>query len=149
MKRVTHISKSPEETLALGDGWGREARAGWVIGLAGELGAGKTLLTRGIARGLGFAGRVHSPTFALVNLYEGGRLPMHHFDFYRLDQPESLHRADLLRWLEAPPGLSVVEWFDRWGLDWWKNLGIPLARQVFIVPRSETEREIHYEDPGD
>jgi tRNA threonylcarbamoyladenosine biosynthesis protein TsaE len=61
------ISHSPEDTAALGESWGRQAQPGWLIGLIGDLGAGKTLLAAGIARGLGVTDRVHSPTFALVN----------------------------------------------------------------------------------
>ena len=70
---ATFISRSPEETSALGEQWGRDAQPGWVIGLSGDLGAGKTQLVRGIARGIGVTDRVHSPTFALINEYGGGR----------------------------------------------------------------------------
>lgn len=81
---ATFISHSPVETAALGEEWGRAARAGWLIGLSGELGAGKTLLAGGLARGLGVTGRVPSPTFALIHEYGGGRLPLWHVDLYRL-----------------------------------------------------------------
>ena len=64
----------------MGEGWGGVAAAGWVIGLSGDLGVGKTELVRGIARGLEVTSRVHSPTYALVNEYAGGRLPMFHLD---------------------------------------------------------------------
>src|SRR6185436_15841619 len=72
----TLISHSPAETEALGEAWGREARSGLVIGLSGDLGAGKTQLVKGLARGLGVTDRVHSPTFTLVNTYSGGRLTL-------------------------------------------------------------------------
>jgi tRNA threonylcarbamoyladenosine biosynthesis protein TsaE len=72
-------------TLALGEQWGREAQRGWLIGLSGDLGAGKTQLVKGIARGLGITARVHSPTFALLNEYGGGRFPLFHLDLYRLN----------------------------------------------------------------
>ena len=73
---ATNISHSPAETAALGEEWGRKARAGSVIALSGDLGAGKTQFVKGVARGLGIIARVHSPTFTLVNIYEGGRLPL-------------------------------------------------------------------------
>ena len=81
---ATFISRSPAETSALGEQWGREAQRGWVLGLSGGLGAGKTILATGVARGLGVNARVQSPTFALVNEYRDGRLPLFHLDLYRL-----------------------------------------------------------------
>ena len=69
---ATFISHSPEETAALGEQWGRAAASGWLIGLSGDLGAGKTQLVKGLARGLGSSARVHSPTFALLNEYAAG-----------------------------------------------------------------------------
>src|SRR5204862_103265 len=89
------ISHSPEETAALGEQWGREAQAGWLIGLTGELGAGKTQLVKGIARGLGIAAPVLSPTFVLVHEYQGGRLSLAHLDLYRLHTPSHFPRARL------------------------------------------------------
>jgi tRNA threonylcarbamoyladenosine biosynthesis protein TsaE len=77
---VTFTSHSPAETQALGEEWGRHASRGLVIGLSGDLGAGKTQLVKGLARGLDFAGRVHSPSFGLVNEYSGGRLSLFHLD---------------------------------------------------------------------
>ena len=82
---ATTISHSPAETAALGEQWGRAAQSGLVIGLSGDLGAGKTQFVKGLARGLGIAERVHSPTFVLVNIYTGGRLTLFHLDLYRLD----------------------------------------------------------------
>src|SRR5947208_17070066 len=77
---VTFISRSPEETRSLGEIWGKLAGAGLVIGLTGDLGAGKTELVKGIARGLGSKAQVHSPTFALIHEYTDGRLPLFHID---------------------------------------------------------------------
>src|SRR3954469_1164643 len=111
---VTHISHSAAETEALGEKWGREATAGLVIGLSGDLGTGKTQLTKGIARGLGITDKILSPTFALVNEYRTGRLPMFHLDLYRLDTREQIVSAGLEEYLTKPGGISVVEWIERW-----------------------------------
>ncbi|HRT59280.1 MAG TPA: tRNA (adenosine(37)-N6)-threonylcarbamoyltransferase complex ATPase subunit type 1 TsaE, partial [Candidatus Paceibacterota bacterium] len=92
---ATFISHSPDETAALGESWGRVAVPGLVIGLTGDLGAGKTQLVKGLARGLGIPERVHSPTFALVNTYAGGRLPLYHLDLYRLETPDQVLAAGL------------------------------------------------------
>ncbi len=73
---ATFISHSPAETAALGEQWGRQARPGWLLGLTGGLGAGKTLLAAGLARGLGVSARIQSPSFTLVNEYLDGRLPL-------------------------------------------------------------------------
>jgi len=149
---ATSISHSPEETQALGEAWGRAANRGLVIGLSGDLGAGKTQLAKGIARGLGFTGRAHSPTFTLVNQYDGGRLPLFHVDLYRLDTPEQIIAAGLEEYFH-PEGVSVIEWAERW-------LGIERAakfqklkpglhfREVRIEVLNETERRIVYEDFG-
>jgi tRNA threonylcarbamoyladenosine biosynthesis protein TsaE len=144
---LTALSRSPEETLALGLQWGEQARAGWVIGLSGELGAGKTQLVKGLALGLGIAGRVHSPTFTIVHEYEGGRLLLAHLDLYRLETPSALGSAGLEDYLYAPPGVVVIEWFDRW-----ETAGMRppagLLRRVRIETGGPDERRIHYEDSG-
>src|SRR5579859_3007254 len=109
---VTSISHKPAETEALGESWGRQAAAGLVIGLTGELGAGKTQLVKGLARGLGITARVHSPTFALIHVYPGGRLQLFHLDSYRLDSPEQFLGAGLGEYLR-PDGVAVIEWAER------------------------------------
>src|SRR5687768_17308034 len=111
---ATFISHSPEETAALGEKWGREARAGWVVGLTGDLGAGKTQLVKGLARGLGIESCVRSPTFALVNEYQGGRLPLAHLDLYRLETPTQIIGAGLEDYFNHPAGIAVIEWCERW-----------------------------------
>src|SRR2546428_9228043 len=111
---VTSISHSPAETMALGEAWGRTAESGWVIGLCGDLGAGKTQLVKGLARGLSIPMRVHSPTFALVNLYTGGRVTVFHLDLYRLDTPEQMLAAGLEEYLR-PAGVTAIEWAEKWG----------------------------------
>src|SRR5436190_1351371 len=108
-----NISHSPSETEALGEGWGLAISSGLVIGLCGELGAGKTQLVKGLARGLGIKGRVHSPTFTLVNIYNGGRLLLCHLDLYRLETPEQILAAGLEEYL-SPGGVPVIDWAERW-----------------------------------
>lgn len=110
---ATFISHSPGETYTLGESWGRAAKAGWVIALCGDLGAGKTELVKGLAGGLGIPERVHSPTFALLNVYSGGRLPLFHLDLYRLENPQQIAAAGLEEYLNSP-GVTVIEWADRW-----------------------------------
>ncbi len=107
------ISHSPAETEALGEHWGRTVSHGTVIALCGDLGAGKTQLVKGLARGLGITTRVQSPTFALVNCYPGGRIPLFHLDLYRLETPQSVLGAGLEEYLH-PQGVSVIEWAERW-----------------------------------
>jgi tRNA threonylcarbamoyladenosine biosynthesis protein TsaE len=109
---ATCISHSAAETEALGEAWGRAAESGLVIGLSGDLGAGKTQLVKGLARGLGITARVQSPTFALVNVYPGGRLSLFHLDLYRLDTPEQIAAAGLEEYLR-PAGVAVIEWAER------------------------------------
>ncbi len=110
---VSYISHSPAETEALGEEWGRSAQIGLVIGLCGDLGAGKTQLVKGLARGLGTPSGVHSPTFSLVNVYPGGRLTLFHLDVYRLDSPAQITAAGLEEYLR-PEGVTVIEWADKW-----------------------------------
>jgi tRNA threonylcarbamoyladenosine biosynthesis protein TsaE len=153
------ISRSPEETAAAGEAWAREAAPGWVIGLMGDLGAGKTQLVKGFARGLGIAARVHSPTFALVHEYAGGRLPLHHLDLYRLETPQQIAGAGLDEYLLSPPGVAIVEWIERWFTSAGAKVGIPSPivipstvsrrfRLVRIEIVSEHERRIVHEDAG-
>ncbi len=140
------ISRSPAETESLGELWGRDAQHGLVIALSGDLGAGKTQLVRGIARGLGVTTRVHSPTFTLVNEYGGGRLKLFHLDLYRLETPEQIHSAGIEEFLQ-PDGVAVIEWAERLEDGRWKMEDGKL-RIVKIEVVSETERRIVYEDSG-
>lgn len=139
---ATFISHSPAETEARGEQFGRAASRGQVIALSGDLGAGKTQFVRGLARGLGIAGRVHSPTFTLVNEYGGGRLKLFHLDLYRLETAEQILSAGIEEYLK-PDGVSVVEWAERI-----YDLRLPICdlKKVQIEIVSETERRIIYDD---
>lgn len=143
---VTLISNSAEETFALGEGWGREAQPGWLIGLSGDLGAGKTQLVKGLARGLGLDQRINSPTFALVNEYTGGRLPLFHLDLYRLDNRDQISAAGLETYLPHPAGVTVVEWIERWLGEAAPAVG--RLRRVWIETLGEHTRRLRYEDSG-
>jgi tRNA threonylcarbamoyladenosine biosynthesis protein TsaE len=141
---ATFISHNPAETESLGEAWGRVAQRGWVIALSGELGAGKTQLVKGVARGLGIAARVHSPTFTLVNEYGGGRLRLFHLDLYRLETREQILSAGLEEFLQ-PDGVAVIEWAERiYDL----RLTIDDLKKVQIEIVSESERKIVYGDFG-
>jgi len=109
----TFISHSPAETEAFAESWGRTAQPGLVIALSGDLGAGKTVFVKGLARGLGISARIQSPTFALVNIHETGRLPLYHLDLYRLDTLEQIAAAGLEDYLHTA-GITVIEWAERW-----------------------------------
>ena len=143
------ISHSPAETESLGERWGREAQHGLVIALSGDLGAGKTQLVKGLARGLGVTSRVHSPTFTLLNEYSGGRLRLFHLDLYRLETRAQILGAGLEEYLQ-PDGLTVIEWAERVNEELrMKNAEDPRrVRQVKFEVLSETERRITYEDFG-
>src|ERR1700690_3735171 len=104
---ATFISHSPAETQSLGESWGSTAQRGLVMALSGDLGAGKTELVKGIARGLGTAARVHSPTFTLVNEYGGGRLRLFHLDLYRLETRAQKGSAGLEEFLPPAGGRGV------------------------------------------
>ena len=104
------LSTSAEkETIHLGEVLGRSLRAGDIVLLYGELGAGKTTLVRGMARAVGYHGRVSSPTFALAHVYRGKRLTLHHLDLYRLKEGET-GELGLDELLNDPRGAVVVEW---------------------------------------
>jgi tRNA threonylcarbamoyladenosine biosynthesis protein TsaE len=144
----TYISRSPADTALLGEQWGRAALAGWVIGLSGDLGAGKTELVKGLARGMGIEERVHSPTFALVNIYKGGRLPLFHLDLYRLERAEQILAAGLEEYLK-PQGVTVIEWIDRWlAPETEYAIRSPQYGHVRIEEIGPDERRITYENIG-
>lgn len=140
-------SSSPEVSSALGETIGKRLVAGDIVALWGELGAGKTLLTQGIARGLGVPPdtAVTSPTFTLINEYEG-RLRLYHLDCYRISDPDEM---ETLPWREAlfGDGVAVVEWPERLGgllptarLDIFLEILGPTSRRLRIIPHTDDLR---------
>jgi tRNA threonylcarbamoyladenosine biosynthesis protein TsaE len=110
-------SKSPEETFALGERLGGELRGGDVVLLRGGLGAGKTLMTKGVVRALGFdVDEVTSPSFALVNLYKTAEYNIYHIDLWRIDERSDVAFAvGLDEILEDPGAIVIIEWAERLG----------------------------------
>lgn len=130
------VTTSAEETEALGARLGRTAPPGGLLGLVGELGAGKTCLVRGLAAGLGAdESSVHSPSFTIVTAYEGGRLPLAHVDLYRLEpnQLDELSFRDVL----FGNGVAAVEWYDRLGEN---ASGEVLVAELAHAPQGRTVR---------
>ena len=108
---MEYITHSPEETAALGARLAEKLGPGAVVAFTGDLGAGKTAFVSGMARGLGIPDRVTSPTFTIVNEYEGGRLPLFHFDMYRLGSADELFDIGWEDYL-ARGGICAVEWSE-------------------------------------
>ncbi len=124
------MTNSPMETERLGEKLGRRLRAGDVLAYYGGLGAGKTALTRGVARGLDVSETVTSPTYTIVNEYLTGRLPLFHFDLYRLSSEEELFDIGWEDYLERG-GVCCVEWSE--------NAGEALEGAVRIILRQDSE----------
>lgn len=102
-------SNSAEDTFAFGQKLGREAFPGEIICLDGDLGVGKTVFTQGFAAGLGIDDYVNSPTFNIVKEYEGGRLPLYHFDVYRIGDPSEMEEIGYEDYFYGQ-GVSIIEW---------------------------------------
>ena len=109
---LTVDSRSAAQTRTLGEQLAGRLQAGDVVILQGELGAGKSELTRGIAKGLGVTETVTSPSFTILNVYESGRCPLYHFDWYRLESADELYEMGLDEYLGGD-GIAVVEWAER------------------------------------
>ena len=105
------ITNSPEQTEAVGAALGKMLKPGTILAYRGDLGAGKTAFTRGLARGLGYHEPVTSPTYTIVNEYLGGRLPLFHFDMYRLASSDDLWDIGWEDYLERG-GICAVEWSE-------------------------------------
>lgn len=109
--RMQFITNTPEETELVGQRLGEKLIGGEIIAFRGDLGAGKTAFTRGIAKGLGITMRVTSPTYTIVNEYIGGRLPLFHFDMYRLASEDDLFDIGWEDYLRRG-GVCAVEWSE-------------------------------------
>lgn len=136
------LTHSPAETRALGERLAHLLLPGDVLLLWGDLGAGKSELTRGLARGLGVTGPISSPSFTILNVYEDGRLPLYHFDWYRLESAEELYEMGMDEYLLGD-GVAVVEWPGQC------PEAIPACRlDITITPVDETTRAIRLEGRG-
>ncbi|MBQ3165074.1 MAG: tRNA (adenosine(37)-N6)-threonylcarbamoyltransferase complex ATPase subunit type 1 TsaE [Lachnospiraceae bacterium] len=102
---------SPEETFAVGEQLGKEAKAGAVYTLNGDLGVGKTVFTQGVAKGLEIDEPVNSPTFTIVQVYEEGRMPFYHFDVYRIGDIEEMDEIGYEDYFYGE-GLCIIEWAE-------------------------------------
>ncbi len=140
MKEFTIITKSEKETFCFGYALGHSAADGLFIALTGDLGAGKTHFTQGLAAGMGVKGAVTSPTFNIMNIYDG-KLPLKHFDFYRLDTAEDLYN---IGWEEyGTGGVIAAEWAEKF-----PELIPDNAIYMDFGTVSMTERKIHVRIPG-
>lgn len=131
-----YITRSPVETEQLGEKIAQYLSPGMVLALEGDLGAGKTCFVSGLARGLGYDGEVSSPTFALINEYVGGRIPLYHFDMYRVSSWDDLYSTGFFDYLETEGALAV---------EWSENIAAALPEDtVFITfeKLDETVRKI-------
>ena len=105
-------TNGPEETMRTGRMLGESAAPGQVYALVGDLGVGKTVFTKGFAEGLGIEEPVNSPTFTILQIYEEGRLPLYHFDVYRIEEPEEMEEIGLDEYIEGD-GVCLIEWAGR------------------------------------
>src|SRR6266511_2041306 len=137
---ATFISNSPAETQAIGRQFAvKDVGVGSILALKGELGSGKTLFTKGLVAGLRSDATVTSPTFTIVHEYPGGRLPVYHFDFFRLEDRTSLARLGLADYFFGD-GVSVIEWADRF-----PEFIPEQARWILFEIRSQNQRAITFQ----
>ena len=136
MDRKLLVSHSPEETILLGEQIGRQFKKDTVLELIGDLGAGKTHLSKGLALGLGSKDMVTSPTFSLMQIYSGDSMPIYHIDGYRLENEEAAYMSGLEDAFMGD-GIAIVEWGDVVRTLYDGNI-----IEVEIKKLNETEREI-------
>ena len=137
------ISKSPAETEQIGKALGEKINSGTVIAYKGGLGMGKTCFTRGLALGLGSSDQVTSPTFALINEYLSGRIPLYHFDMYRISGWEDLYSTGFFDYIEEGAVLAC---------EWSENIENALPEDTVFVEFSridDTTREIIIREAGE
>ncbi|MBQ6845697.1 MAG: tRNA (adenosine(37)-N6)-threonylcarbamoyltransferase complex ATPase subunit type 1 TsaE [Oscillospiraceae bacterium] len=108
---MTYITKNERETESIGENFAKSLKPGCIVALRGEMGAGKTVFVRGVARGLGISGRVTSPTYTVVNEYNG-EMPLFHFDLYRLGSADELFEIGFDDYLSRG-GVCLIEWFEK------------------------------------
>lgn len=140
---MTFISKSTAETIDIGNRLGKSITSGGVIAFYGDLGAGKTHFVSGLANGLGYNGETYSPTFSLINEYIGGKIPLYHFDMYRVTGWEDLYSTGFFDYLDMG-GLLAVEWSE--------NIEAALPEntiRITITVIDETSRKIEIEGIDD
>jgi tRNA threonylcarbamoyladenosine biosynthesis protein TsaE len=135
----TFISNSPAETEAVARRLAEDAGVGSVLALQGELGSGKTLFTKGFVAGMGSNVAVSSPTFTIAHEYRDGRLPVYHFDFFRVENRQSLAQLGLDDYFFGD-GVSVIEWADRF-----PEFIPEQARWILFEIRSENQRAITFQ----
>jgi tRNA threonylcarbamoyladenosine biosynthesis protein TsaE len=136
---ATFISNSPAETEAIGRQVAENIGVGSVLALKGELGSGKTLLVKGVVAGLGSSVDVTSPTFTILHEYRGGRLPIYHFDLFRVENPQALARLGLDDYFFGD-GITVIEWADRF-----PEFVPEQGRWIFFEIKSKTQRAITFQ----
>ena len=136
---ATFISNNPAETEAIGQRFAKDVNAGSVLALKGELGSGKTQLVKGLVAGLGSGAAVTSPTFTILHEYSSGRFPVYHFDFFRLEDRQSVARLGLDDYFFGD-GVSVIEWADRF-----REFIPQRARWILFEIKSENQRAITFE----
>jgi tRNA threonylcarbamoyladenosine biosynthesis protein TsaE len=133
---ATLISNSAEETESFGREVAGTVNPGGVLALTGELGSGKTEFVKGVVAGVGATTTATSPTFTLIHEYPGGRLPVYHFDFFRIEDQQAAERLGLDEYFFGD-GVSVVEWADKF-----PDLIPKGARWISFETKSETQRAI-------
>ena len=133
---ATFISNSPAETEAIGRRLAEDVGAGSVLALTGDLGSGKTVFVKGLVVGLGSSADVTSPTFTILHEYRGGRKTVYHFDFFRLEDRQSVARLGLDDYFFGD-GVSVIEWADRF-----PEFIPEQARWILFEIKSQNQRAI-------
>ena len=136
---ATFTSNSPAETEAIGRRLAEDIEVQSILALKGELGSGKTLFVKGLVAGLGSRADVTSPTFTILHEYRGGRVPIYHFDFFRLQERQSIARLGLDDYFFGD-GVSVIEWADRF-----PELIPQQARWILLEIKPENQRAITFQ----